>query len=146
VPVNETSEQNWNGYCNVDFAFTLDQTNAYFICGIKVIFSIMNLHLFLKCIPSDLKSLSSVWFDMHSIRYLLCSNIHSDRSGKWHRKCKHLGTVSVFDRNLYDTDETNLILEIGLTLYCPDLEEIKSSCLNVADFLNHRVVTFLILM
>jgi len=31
----------------------------------------------------------------------------------------------VFDRNLYDTDETNSILEIRLTLYCPDLEEIK---------------------
>ena len=63
VPVNETSEQNWNGYCNADFVFTLDQTNAPFICGIKVIFSIMNLHLFLKCIPSDLISLSSLWFD-----------------------------------------------------------------------------------
>jgi len=22
VPVNETSEQNWNGYCNVDIVFT----------------------------------------------------------------------------------------------------------------------------
>jgi len=52
----------------------------------------------------------------------------------------------VFDRNLYDTDETNSILEIRLTLYCPDLEEIKSSSLNVADFLNLRVVTLLILM
>ena len=25
VPINETSEQNSNGYCNVDFIFTLDQ-------------------------------------------------------------------------------------------------------------------------
>ena len=67
VPVNETSEQNSNGYCNVDFVFTLVPTNAPFICGIKVIFSIMNLYLFLKGIPSDLKSLSSLWFDMRGI-------------------------------------------------------------------------------
>ena len=52
----------------------------------------------------------------------------------------------VFGRNLYDTDETNSILEIRLTLYCPDLGEIKSSCLNVADFLNLRVLTLLILI
>jgi len=25
----------------------------------------------------------------------------------------------VFGRNLYDIDETNSILEIGLTIYCP---------------------------
>ena len=43
VPINETSEQNSNGYCNVDVVFTLDQTNSSFICGIKVIFSTMNL-------------------------------------------------------------------------------------------------------
>jgi len=36
VPINETSEENSNGYCNVDFVFTLDQTNASFVCGIKV--------------------------------------------------------------------------------------------------------------
>ena len=41
----------------------------------------------------------------------------------------------VFGRNLYDTDETNSILKIRLTLYCPVFEEIKSSFLNVADFL-----------
>jgi len=35
VPINETSEQNSIGYCNVDFVFTLDQTNASFICGIR---------------------------------------------------------------------------------------------------------------
>jgi len=52
----------------------------------------------------------------------------------------------VFGRNLYDTDETNSILEIRLTLYCPDLGKNKSSCLNVADFLNLRVVILLILM
>jgi hypothetical protein len=28
VPINETSEQNSNGYCNVDFILTLDPTNA----------------------------------------------------------------------------------------------------------------------
>jgi hypothetical protein len=58
VPINETSEQNSNGYCNVNFVFTLDQTNASFICGIKEIFSIMNLYLFLKCMSSDFISLS----------------------------------------------------------------------------------------
>ena len=52
----------------------------------------------------------------------------------------------VFGRNLYNTDETNSILEIRLTPYCPNFEEIKSSFLNVADFLNLRVVTILILM
>jgi len=52
----------------------------------------------------------------------------------------------VFGRNLYDTDETNSILEIKLTLHCPIFEEIKSSFLNVADFLNLRVVTLLLLM
>jgi len=60
LPLNETSEQNANGYFNVDFVFTLDQTNVSFICGIKVIFSITNLYLFLICITSDLKSLSSL--------------------------------------------------------------------------------------
>jgi hypothetical protein len=87
LPINETSEQNSNGYCNLNFVFTLNQTNASFICGIKVIFGTMNLYLFLKCIPSDLKSLSSLWFDMRSICYLLCNNMHSYSSGKWHRKC-----------------------------------------------------------
>jgi len=53
-----------------------------------VIFSNMNLHLLLKCIPPDLKSLSSLWFDMRSICYLLCNNMHSYRSDKWHRKYK----------------------------------------------------------
>jgi len=52
----------------------------------------------------------------------------------------------VFGRNLYDTDETNSILEIRLTICCPDFEKIKSSRLNVAAFLNLRVVTLLILM
>jgi len=38
LPINETSEHNSDGYHNVDFVFTLDLTNASFICGIKVIF------------------------------------------------------------------------------------------------------------
>jgi len=88
VRINETSEQNSNGYCNVDFVFTLDQTNVSFICGIKIIFSIMNLYLLLKSITSDLKSLSSLWFDMRMLSYLLHSNMHSYICGKWHRKCK----------------------------------------------------------
>ena len=87
LPVKETWEQNSNGYCYADFVFTLDTTNVSFVCGIKVIFIIMNLYLFLECIPSDLTSLSSLWFDMRRICYLLCSNMHSYRSGKWHRKC-----------------------------------------------------------
>jgi len=52
----------------------------------------------------------------------------------------------VFGRNLYDTDETDSILEIRLTLNYPIFEESKSSFLNVADFLNLRVETLLILM
>ena len=51
-----------------------------FICGIMVLFCIMKLYLCLKCITSDLKSLSSVQFDMRSICYLLCNNIHSGKS------------------------------------------------------------------
>jgi len=88
MPISETSEQNSNGYCNVEFVFTLDPTNASFICGIKVIFSIMNLYLFLNCVTSELRSVSSLWFDMRSICYILCSNMHSYRSGKWQRKCQ----------------------------------------------------------
>jgi len=88
VPINETSEQNWNGYCNVEFVFMLDQTNVSFICGIKVILSVMNLYLFLKCILSYLKFLSSLRFDMRSVCYLLCNNMHSYRSSKWQRKCR----------------------------------------------------------
>jgi len=88
VSINQTSEQKSSGQCIVDFVFTLDQANVFFICDIKEIFSIMNLYLFLKCIPSDLKSLSTLWFDMRSICCLLCNNMHSYRSGKWHRKCK----------------------------------------------------------
>ena len=53
VPINETSEQNSNGYCNVDFVFTLDPTNASFICGIKVIFNNTNLYLYLKYLPTS---------------------------------------------------------------------------------------------
>ena len=88
MPINGTSEQKSNGYFNVDFLFTLDQTNASFICDMKEIFSTTNLYLFLKCNPSDLRSLSSLWFYMRSICYLLCKNMHSVRSGKWKRKCK----------------------------------------------------------
>jgi len=88
VPINETSEQNSNGYCNVGFVYSLDPTNASFICGMMVLFIIMNSYLYLKCIPSNLKSVSSLWFDVRSVCYLLCNNMHSYRSGKWHRKCK----------------------------------------------------------
>ena len=65
--INETSEQNSNGYFNVDFVFT-DQTNACFICGIKVTLGVRNLYLFLKYIPSDLKSPSSLWINMRITR------------------------------------------------------------------------------
>jgi hypothetical protein len=51
----------------------------------------------------------------------------------------------VFGGNLYNTDGTNTIPEIRLTRYCPIFEEIKSSFLNVADILNLRVGTLLIL-
>jgi len=48
----------------------------------------MNLYLFLQCTPFDLKSHSSLRFDMRSICYLLRNNTHSHRGGKWHRKRK----------------------------------------------------------
>jgi hypothetical protein len=44
--VNETLEQNPNGYCNIDFVFTFASTNISFVRGIMVSFSIMNLYLF----------------------------------------------------------------------------------------------------
>ena len=77
MPIIETSEQNSNGYFNVDFVFTLDHTNASFISGIVVIFSIMNLYLFLKYLPSYLNSPDSVWFDMRSVCYILCNDMYS---------------------------------------------------------------------
>jgi len=33
VPINETSGQNWNRYCNVDFVFALEQTNVSLFVG-----------------------------------------------------------------------------------------------------------------
>jgi hypothetical protein len=106
--INEISEENWNGYCNVDFVFTLNQTNVSFICCIKQNFSVMNLYLRLKCIPSDLKSLSSLWFDMRIICYLLCNNMHRYRSGKWHRKCKQWETTRVCLVETYTTPEKKI--------------------------------------
>jgi len=58
VPVNDTLERNPNGYCNVDFVFTLKSNKCLLYCGIMVLSSIMNLHLFLKRVSSDIKSLS----------------------------------------------------------------------------------------
>ena len=77
VPRNETSEQNPNGYYNVDFVFRFGFNKCSFVCGIIVLFSIMNLYLFLKCIPSDLISLDWLWFDVPSICYLTCNDMHS---------------------------------------------------------------------
>jgi len=58
-----------------------------------------------------------------------------------------IGTYKcVFGRNLCNTDETNSILQIKLTLYCSIFEEIRSSFFNVVDFSNFRVVALLILM
>jgi len=103
VCINERAERNWNGCCDVDFLFTLDQWNASFICGVMVIFSITNLYLFLKCVPSGLKSLSSLWCDTCSVCYPLCSNMQSYRSGQWCRKCKQWGTTSVGLVEIYTT-------------------------------------------
>ena len=52
----------------------------------------------------------------------------------------------MFGRNLYETDETNSILETRLALYCPIFEVMKSPFLTVADFLSLCLVTLLILM
>ena len=77
LPMKETSEHNPNRYCNVDFVFALGLNTCFLYFGIMVLFSIMNLYLFLKCIPSLLKFLSSLCFDMRSFCYLLCNNIDS---------------------------------------------------------------------
>jgi len=50
----------------------------------------------------------------------------------------------VFGRNLYETDETNSILEIRLAQYCPMFEEMESSFLTVDDCIRLRVVTLII--
>jgi len=50
-----------------------------------------------------------------------------------------------FGRNLYDTVETNSILEIRLALYCPIFEEMNSSSVTVS-ILSLHVVALLILM
>jgi len=52
----------------------------------------------------------------------------------------------VFGGNIYDTDETNTILEIRVIVHCPIFEEINSSFMNVTEFLNLRLVALLILM
>jgi len=52
----------------------------------------------------------------------------------------------VFGRNVYDTDETNSILEIRLALYCPMFEEMKLSFLTIADFLSLCAIKLLNLM
>ena len=52
----------------------------------------------------------------------------------------------MFGRNLYETDDTNSILEIRLALYCPVFQKMKYSFFTLADFLSRRVATRLILM
>jgi hypothetical protein len=44
----EISEQNQNGYCNVDFLLGWDPTNVSFFYDIMVLFSIVYLYVFLK--------------------------------------------------------------------------------------------------
>ena len=54
-------------------------------------FSIAFLHLLLKCLQSDLRSLVSLRsaraeFDMCKVCYIWCNDIRKYRSGKWHRR------------------------------------------------------------
>ena len=86
---DEISEQNPNGYCNVDFVFRLGSNICFH--DIKVLFCIMNLHLFVIYTPPHHKSLGSLRFDVRSVCYLLCNDIHRYRRGKWCRKCKRYG-------------------------------------------------------
>ena len=75
VPINET-EQNPNRLWNIDFLFTLGSNKcSLYLCHHGTLIS-MNLYLFSKWIPSDFKSLSSVWIDMLSVCYILCNNMH----------------------------------------------------------------------
>jgi len=114
VSVNETSEHNSNGYCNVDFVLTLNPTLASFICGIKVIFSIMNLYLFLTCIPYDPKSHCGLTCVVSVIFCAVTCTVTELASDIVNASSKEL-QLCVFGRNLYDTDETNSNLEIRLT-------------------------------
>lgn len=52
----------------------------------------------------------------------------------------------MFVGNLYDTDETNSILEIILEIYCPIFEEIKPLFFTVFDILSLPVLTILTFM
>jgi len=59
-----------------------DPTDASFIYGIMVHFGVMNLYSFLKCSPSDLKSLGSLQFDMRICCYNLCNDMRRYRSAR----------------------------------------------------------------
>jgi len=107
----------------------------FFICSIRIVFSIMNLHLFLKCITSELSLLAHCGLTcvMSVIFCAIKCTVTEVASGIVNASNKEI-QMCACDTNLYDTDETNSILEMRLTLYSTDFEEIKSSCLNVADF------------
>ena len=74
---DETSEQKPNEYCKVDFVFRLGSNIWFLYLWHHGTFLYREIIFILKLITSDLKSLSSLQSDTHSICYLLCSNMHS---------------------------------------------------------------------
>jgi len=87
MPINEISEQNPNGHCNVDFVFTLGSNKCFlYMCHHGTV-SIMNLYLFLKCIFSDLKTYSSLFLTC-VVSVIFCAITCGYWNGKWHCKCK----------------------------------------------------------
>ena len=107
MPINETSEQNSNGYCKVDFVFSLDQTNAPCICGIKVIFYIINLYLFLKVyLPtSNLLAHCGLTCVVSVIFCVVTCTVTEVASGIVNASSEEL---QVCGGNLYDADETKI--------------------------------------
>jgi hypothetical protein len=81
----------------------------------------MTLCLFLKYLQLDIKSIGSLRsarineFDVRGFCYLGSNDTHV-ASGIQNASDKR--PKSVFGRNVYDTDATNSILEIGLDLHC----------------------------
>ena len=82
---NETSEQNPNGYCNVDFVFRLESNICFLYLWHDTSYGTVNLYLFLKYIYSptsnllprcSLKCVESVTFCA-----MMC-DVYSHRSGK----------------------------------------------------------------
>jgi len=77
VPVNGTSEQNPNGYCNIDFVYTLAPNKCFLYLWHHDTFWYHEFMFILECITPHFRSLNSLSFEMRSICYLPCNTSHS---------------------------------------------------------------------